>query len=128
MSNLRKRIAEITENHLAVVPIGSIHTSSDNSVDIAKGLPDPMTAHRDINRTSNKNVYNGIDKTIDDQGYPGKPPGLVSFKTFIDNPEVQTIELDKMGQEAEAQLAKAKLQQHTSAYNLMRKHKSMDHI
>jgi len=123
MSNLRKRIAEITENHLT-----GVHTSSDNSVDVARGLPDPRTAHRDINITSDKNVYNGIDKTIDDQGYPDKPLGLVSFKTFINNPEVQAAELDKMEQEAEAQLAKAKLQQHTSAYNQMKKHKAMDHI
>jgi hypothetical protein len=122
MSKLRKRIAE------SGLPIGSIHTSSDNSVDVAKGLPDPMTAHRDINMRSNKGVYYGIDKTIDDQGYPGKPPGLVSFKSFMDNPQVQAVELDKMEQEAEAQLAKAKLQQHTSAYNQMRKHKSMDNI
>jgi hypothetical protein len=87
-----------------------------------------MTAHRDINMAPDKGVYYGIDKTIDDQGHPGKPPGLVSFKTFMDNPQVQAVELDKMEQEAEAQLAKAKLQQHTSAYNQMRKHKSMDNI
>jgi hypothetical protein len=122
MSKLRKRIAE---NGL---PVGTMHTSSDNSVDVAKGLPDPMTAHRDINMAPDKGVYYGIDKTIDDQGHPGKPPGLVSFKTFMDNPQVQAVELDKMEQEAEAQLAKAKLQQHTSAYNQMRKHKAMDHI
>ena len=121
MSKLRKRISE------SGVPVGTVNTP-DNSVDVAKGLPDPMTAHRDVNRTTDKNVYYGIDHTIDGQGYPDKPPGLVSFKTFMDTPDVQAVELDKMEQEAEAQLAKAKLQQHSSAYNQMRKHKAMDHI
>jgi len=120
MANLRNKLAENG------IPIGIATSKQD--VDIAHGLPDPMTAHRDINISSNKNIYFGIDKTIENQGHPGKPLGLVSFKTFISNPDVQAIELDKMEQEAEAQLSKTKLQQHTSAYNQMRKHKSMDHI
>jgi hypothetical protein len=126
MKELRNKLAENG------IPIGTMTNPSTNPshapVDIARGLPDPMTAHRDVNLSSIKNVYFGIDKTIDNQGYPGKPPGLVSFKTFVSNPDVQAVELDKMEQEAEAQLAKAKLHQHTAAYDQMRKHKAMDHI
>jgi hypothetical protein len=126
MSKLRRRLSE---NHSSSLPIGTASgTANHDPVDIARGLPDPKTAHRDVNLTPNKSIYHGIDKTIDDQGHPGKPPGLVSFKTFVSNPDVQAVELDKMEQEAEAQLAKAKLQVHTAAYNMMRKHKAMDHI
>ena len=37
---------------------------------------------RDINYSPAKDIYDGIDKTIDDQGIPGKPVGLVAFKHF----------------------------------------------
>lgn len=37
---------------------------------------------RDINYSHEKDIYDGIDKTIPDQGLPGKPVGLVAFKHF----------------------------------------------
>ena len=83
---------------------------------------DPETANRDINRTPDKEVYHGIDKTIDDQGYPGKPPGLVSFKTFAATPETQKIEQAKGQAMQDVHRAKAQLATNSSAYKMMRKY------
>jgi hypothetical protein len=95
MSNLRKRIAEM-------------HAE---------------TANRDINRTSDKEVYHGIDKTIDGQGYPGKPPGLVSFKTFAATPETQKIEQDKDQARQDVHRAKTELGIYSSSsYGMMKKY------
>ena len=58
-------------------------------------LPDPPTAHRDINLKAEKEVFHGIDMPIADQGYPDKPLGLASFKSFLANPETQKIEAAK---------------------------------
>lgn len=37
---------------------------------------------RDINYSPAKDIYDGIDSTIPDQGIPGKPVGMVAFKHF----------------------------------------------
>ena len=37
---------------------------------------------RDINYSTEKDIYDGIDSTIPDQGIPGKPVGMVAFKHF----------------------------------------------
>ena len=42
---------------------------------------------RDLNFTNDKDVFHGLDQTIDDQGYEGKPVGMVSFKSFMHEPE-----------------------------------------
>ncbi|NBP03156.1 MAG: hypothetical protein EBU90_24230 [Proteobacteria bacterium] len=41
------------------------------------------THARDINSASEKEVFHGVDAPITDQGHDGKPLGLVSFKTFM---------------------------------------------
>ncbi|NBW58203.1 hypothetical protein EBR43_10590 [bacterium] len=46
---------------------------------------------KDRNFSPDKDAFHGVDKTIDDQGYPDKPVGLVSFKSFTDNPESQKV-------------------------------------
>jgi hypothetical protein len=91
-----------------------------------QGIRTPMasTAHRDINFTANKNVSNGIDNTYANQGYADKPLGLVSFKTFAADPDMQGIkavanltkEIDTVDQERLAH-------QKSPAYELMRKSK-----
>jgi len=93
MSNLRKRIAEM------------------------------HTANRDINLEPDKEVYHGIDKTIEGQGHPGKPPGLVSFKTFVATPETQKIEQDKDQAMQDVHRAKTELGIYSSSsYNMMKKY------
>jgi hypothetical protein len=93
MSNLRKRIAEM------------------------------HTTNRDINLKPDKEVYNGIDKTIEGQGHPGKPPGLVSFKTFVATPETQKIEQDKDQAMQDVHRAKTELGIYSSSsYNMMKKY------
>lgn len=111
MSNLRKRIAEMTNN------VSTPHYNNSGSYAI-----DPETAHRDVNLTPDKEVYHGIDKTIDGQGHPGKPPGLVSFKTFAATPETQKIEQDKGEAMRDVHRAKAELATHSSSYKMMRKY------
>jgi len=95
MSNLRKRIAEM---HAEI-------------------------ANRDINLKPDKEVYHGIDKTIEGQGYPGKPPGLVSFKTFAATPETQKIEQDKDQARQDVHRAKTELGIYSSSsYRMMKKY------
>ena len=115
MSNLRKRIAEMTNN-----------VSTPQYANSGSYATDPETAHRDVNLKPDKEVYHGIDKTIDGQGYPGKPPGLVSFKTFAATPETQKIEQDKGEAMQDVHRAKAELATHSSSYKLMRKYHQSD--
>jgi len=115
MSNLRKRIAEMTNN-----------VSTPQYTNSGSYATDPETAHRDINLKPDKEVYHGIDKTIDGQGYPGKPPGLVSFKTFAATPETQSMEKDKGEAMQDVHRAKAELATHSSSYKLMRKYHQSD--
>jgi hypothetical protein len=88
--------------------------------------PDPATAHRDVNLSPDKEVYHGLDKTIDGIGHEGKPIGMVSFKTFLSTPETQKIETDKTGAMQDVHRAKAELAIHSSAYKLMRKAHQQD--
>lgn len=99
MSNLRKRIAEM-------------HAE---------------TSQRDVNLKPDKEVYHGIDKTIEGQGYPGKPPGLVSFKTFAATPETQKIEQDKDQARQDVHRAKTELGIYSSSsYRMMKKYHQSD--
>ena len=89
-------------------------------------VAEPETAHRDVNLSPNKEVYHGIDKTVAGQGWEGKEPGFVSFKTFMATPETQKIENDKGEAMQDVHRAKAELSVHTSAYKLMRKAHAQD--
>lgn len=60
-SNLRKRIHELYE-------------------------PDSPTHNRDINFSGSKDVFHGIDHPIGSEHVDGKPLGMVSFKTFMNEP------------------------------------------
>jgi hypothetical protein len=71
--------------------------------------------------SSDKEVYHGIDKTIDGIGHEGKPIGMVSFKSFLATPETQKIETDKTAAMQDVHRAKASLSVHSSAYSLMKK-------
>ena len=77
---------------------------------------------RDINRTSEKEIFVGVDKTIDDQGHPNKPLGLVSFKGYV-KPSEGMLKKD----EDEAHAAQVQnLSQHSHAYKMMKKAHEMD--
>jgi len=84
-------------------------------------IPDPPTATRDINASSNKEVYHGIDMPITDQGYPDKPLGLVSFKTFFDTPETKKIEAERGKDMQSVHRDKAELAIPSPAYKQMKK-------
>jgi hypothetical protein len=71
--------------------------------------------------SSDKEVYHGLDKTIDGIGHEGKPIGMVSFKSFLATPETQKIETDKTAAMQDVHRAKAGLAVHSSAYSLMKK-------
>ena len=119
MDKLRKRIAEVKNS---VVSNNLPPMVNTNSYPL-----DPPTVHRDINLTSDKEVYHGIDKTIEDQGYPGKPPGLVSFKSFLATPETQKIEKEKGEHMQDVYRAKSELASHSPAYKSMTKASRMDY-
>ena len=88
--------------------------------------PDPATVNRDVNMSPDKEVYHGIDKTIDGIGHEGKPVGMVSFKSFLATPETQKIETDKTDAMQDVHRAKSQLAVHTSAYKLMKKAHQQD--
>jgi hypothetical protein len=118
MDKLRKRIAEVKNS---VVP-----NNLPPMINVDSYPVDPPTVHRDINLTPDKEVYHGIDKNIEDQGHAGKPPGLVSFKSFLATPETQKIEKEKGEHMQDVHRAKAELSTHSSAYKLMRKAQQLD--
>ena len=77
---------------------------------------------RDINRTPEKEIFVGVDKTIDDQGHPNKPLGLVSFKGYV-KPSEGMLKKD----EDEAHAAQVQnLSHHSHAYKMMKKAHEMD--
>ena len=77
---------------------------------------------RDVNRTSEKEIFVGVDKTIDDQGHPNKPLGLVSFRGYV-KPSEGMLKKD----EDEAHAAQVQnLSQHSPAYTMMKKAHKMD--
>jgi hypothetical protein len=88
--------------------------------------PDPATVHRDVNSSPNKEVFNGIDAPIADQGYEGKPLGLASFKSFLANPETQEIEAEKGARMQDVHRDKAQLATHSSSYKTMIKAHGQD--
>jgi hypothetical protein len=104
------------------VPVKETITMSKLRKKIAETYaPDPATVNRDVNMSSDKEVYHGIDKTIDGIGHEGKPVGMVSFKSFFATPETQKIETDKTAAMQDVHRAKASLAVHSSAYSLMKK-------
>jgi hypothetical protein len=116
MSKLRSKMAEATNN-----------VSTPQYIN--KGSYDPMdppTAHRDVNLSPDKEVYHGIDHTIDLTNFEGKPLGLVSFKSFMATPETAKIEQEKGQSMQDVHRAKAELAIHSSAYKLMKKANQQD--
>ena len=116
MSKLRSKMAEATNN-----------VSTPQYIN--KGSYDPMdppTAHRDVNLSPDKEVYHGIDHTIDLTNFEGKPLGLVSFKSFMATPETAKIEQEKGQAMQDVHRAKAELAVHSSAYKLMKKASQQD--
>ena len=88
--------------------------------------PDPPTANRDINRTGDKEVFHGIDAVHPEAGHPGKPVGLVSFKSYLATPETAKIEAQKTDAMQDVHRQKAELQQHSTAYKMMKKHQQLE--
>lgn len=89
-------------------------------------VPDPPTATRDINSSPNKEVYHGIDKPIADQGYPDKPLGLASFKSYLSTPQTKKIEAEKSKEMQAVHRDKAELGTPSPAYKQMIKAHSQD--
>lgn len=80
---------------------------------------------RDINSSPDKEIYDGIDKTIEDQGYPDKPLGMVSFKHF-DQAKKGLGGEDNQPPEHKDTDVKRELAQASPAYAQMRKAHKQD--
>jgi hypothetical protein len=79
-------------------------------------------SERDVNFTDNKDVFHGIDKPIAGQGHPDKPVGMVSFKSFIQDPANQAFKTYHDADRQEVHAAQAKIAgQKSSAYKMMKK-------
>lgn len=89
--------------------------------------PEPSTHSRDINKTSEKEVFHGIDSVINDQGHEGKPVGLVSFKKYMNDPWNKKIQATHEKDKQDIHRAQVQdFQHHSNAYKQMRKVKLQD--
>lgn len=82
-----------------------------------------MYKERDINFTPEKEVRMGIDKECSDQMVDGKPVGLVSFRTFMQN------EIARVAKEYENDRKSINISQempHSPAYDKMNKSKEQE--
>lgn len=71
---------------------------------------------RDINHSHEKDIFDGVEKTIPDQGWAEKPVGMVSFKHFK-----PTMDPNK-----ETDVHREIAQQVSPAYHMMKKAHKMD--
>ena len=88
--------------------------------------PDIPTDTRDINRTGDKEVFHGIDAVHPESGHPGKPVGLVSFKSYLSDPDTAKIEKDKGDAMIDVHRQKVELMQHSTAYKMMKKRQQLE--
>ena len=80
------------------------------------------THARDVNSSNEKEVFHGVDKTIDDQGHDNKPIGLVSFKSFMNDGTNKNIASTHEKDRQDVHRAQVQdFQQHSHAYKMMRK-------
>ena len=108
---------------------GKTYHTADKDLREEQDTISPLSSKqpKDINFDDSKDTWHGVDKTIDDQGHPDKPVGLVSFKTYSGNPETQKVAAAH-GAERES-IHRAQVQQFTqpsSAYKAMRKRHQME--
>jgi hypothetical protein len=101
-SNLRKRIQELYE-------------------------PEPPTHNRDINFSNEKDVFHGIDQPIADQHVDGKAVGMVSFKTFMNDPLNKKVAAEHERDRQDVHRAQVELGNNpSSVYKQMKKVKQME--
>jgi len=82
---------------------------------------------RDVNFTDNKDVFHGIDKPIAGQGHPDKPVGMVSFKSFMQDPQNQAFKKYHDADRQEVHAAQVEIAgQKSSAYKMMKKAKQVE--
>ena len=84
-------------------------------------------SERDVNFTDNKDVFHGIDKPIAGQGHGEKPLGMVSFKSFMQDPANQAFKTYHDSDRQEVHAAQAQLAaQKSPAYKMMNKAKQAE--
>lgn len=84
-------------------------------------------SERDVNFTDNKDVFHGIDKPIAGQGHGEKPLGMVSFKSFMQDPQHQAFKKYHDSDKQEVHAAQVKIAgQKSSAYKMMNKVKQAE--
>ena len=84
-------------------------------------------SERDVNFTDNKDVFHGIDKPITGQGHGEKPLGMVSFKSFMQDPANQAFKTYHDSDRQEVHAAQAQLAaQKSPAYKMMNKAKQAE--
>jgi hypothetical protein len=84
-------------------------------------------SERDVNFNDNKDVFHGIDKPIDGQGHPDKPVGMVSFKSFMQDPQNQAFKKYHENDRQEVHAAQVEIAgQKTAAYKMMKKAKQVE--
>jgi signal peptidase I len=89
--------------------------------------PDPPTHNRDINFSNEKDVFHGIDKPIGTEHVDGKPVGMVSFKSFMNDPMNKKISSEHEKDRQDVHRAQVKLGTNPSAsYKQMKKAKQLE--
>jgi signal peptidase I len=89
--------------------------------------PDPPTHNRDINFSNEKDVFHGIDKPIGTEHVDGKPVGMVSFKSFMNDPMNKKISSEHEKDRQDVHRAQVELGTNPSAsYKQMKKAKQLE--
>jgi hypothetical protein len=89
--------------------------------------PDSPTHNRDINFSDNKDVFHGIDKPISQGHIDDKPVGMVSFKTFMNDPMNQKVAAAHAKDRQDVHRAQTEMGQNPSAaYKQMKKAQKLE--
>lgn len=84
-------------------------------------------SERDVNFTDSKDVFHGVDKPIEGQGHGEKPLGMVSFKSFMQDPQNKAFTKYHENDRQEVHAAQAQLAtQKSPAYKMMKKHQQVE--
>lgn len=84
-------------------------------------------SERDVNFTDNKDVFHGIDKPIDGQGHGEKPLGMVSFKSFMQDPANKQFAKYHENDRQEVHAAQVQIAtQKSPAYKMMKKSQQVE--
>ena len=106
--------------------LSSIRQSTKNKDEESK-MKLKEASERDVNFTDNKDVFHGVDKPIAGQGHDEKPLGMVSFKSFMQDPTNKQFAKYHENDRQEVHAAQVQIAtQKSPAYKMMKKSQQVE--